>query len=53
MLEIYKEMLKDLLVPNSGVLKIKQNPIRGIYVEGLHEECVVSIEELFGVIEAG
>ena len=45
MLEIYKENLFDLLAGDKMVsdkpavdLKIKENPRRGIYVEGLTEE---------------
>ena len=35
MLEIYKENLYDLLTINKADLKIKESPVRGIYVEGL------------------
>ena len=45
MLEIYKENLFDLFCPEKLVgdakgaeLKIKENPRRGIYVDGLKEE---------------
>ncbi len=45
MLEIYKENLYDLLAGDKMVgdktkeeLKIKENPRRGIYVEGITEE---------------
>ena len=37
MLEIYKENLYDLLNNRANDLKIKENPQRGIYVEGLNE----------------
>lgn len=47
MLEIYKENLYDLFAGDkmvgdktSSELKIKENPRRGIYVEGLNEEVV-------------
>lgn len=36
MLEIYKENLYDLLSINKVDLKIKESPIKGIYVEGLN-----------------
>ncbi len=35
MLEIYKETLYDLLSMNKADLKIKESPVKGIYVEGL------------------
>lgn len=35
MLEIYKENLHDLLNTDKVDLKIKESPIKGIYVEGL------------------
>ena len=43
MLEIYKENLRDLLDPELGSnMKIKQDPRRGIYVDGLTGICVTS-----------
>lgn len=36
MLEIYKETLYDLLSFQKADLKIKESPVRGIYVEGLN-----------------
>lgn len=49
MLEIYKENLYDLLAGDKMVgdktkeeLKIKENPRRGIYVEGLTEEVITT-----------
>jgi len=38
MFEIYNEQVRDLLVkakPQQGGLKIRQNPQKGFYVEGL------------------
>jgi len=37
-LEIYKEIVNDLLVPNNKNLKIRETPSRGVWVEGLTEE---------------
>lgn len=36
-LEIYNEVVKDLLNPKDKGLKIRENPTTGIYVEGLCE----------------
>ena len=57
MIEIYKETLRDLLCanpldPNSD-LKIKEDPRRGTYVEGLSEIYVGSKQELLEVITSG
>jgi kinesin family protein 5 len=53
MLEIYKENLRDLLTDDPVELKIKESPIRGIYVEGLSEYSIVSEEELMCWVEVG
>ena len=56
MVEIYKEQLRDLLydLPDSPPeLKIKEDPKRGTYVEGLTDVCVVSEEEIIEVICIG
>jgi len=36
MMEIYKENLHDLLNQQKVDLKIKESPLKGIYVEGLN-----------------
>jgi len=41
MLEIYKETLYDLLNNRASELKIKENPRKGIYVEGLNEIVII------------
>ncbi|RHY24617.1 hypothetical protein DYB32_008775, partial [Aphanomyces invadans] len=38
-LEIYNEVIKDLLNPSDKVLKIREHPDMGIYVEHLAEVC--------------
>jgi kinesin family member 5 len=56
MIEIYKETLRDLL-HNSNTrgpeLKIKEDPKRGTYVEGLNDVCITSEEEIMAVICTG
>ena len=49
MVEIYKENLKDLLLGQNDPgtdLKIKEDPRRGTYVEGLVEVSIINEEEL-------
>ena len=41
-LEIYNEIVKDLLNPSDKVLKIREHPNMGIYVEHLAEVCGAS-----------
>lgn len=53
MLEIYKETLFDLLSVNRTDLKIKESPVRGIYVEGLNSFNVASERELLDVLDLG
>ncbi len=53
MLEIYKENLHDLLADCATELKIKESPSRGIYVEGLCEIPIASVEELMYYIDLG
>jgi kinesin family member 5 len=56
MVEIYKEQLRDLLHDSpepAPELKIKEDPRRGTYVEGLTDVCIVSEEEIMSVICTG
>jgi hypothetical protein len=56
MVEIYKETLRDLLHDSPSQppeLKIKEDPKRGTYVEGLTEVCIVSEEEMMHVLCTG
>mmetsp|Transcript_15157 Transcript_15157/g.14744 ORF Transcript_15157/g.14744 Transcript_15157/m.14744 type:complete len:175 (-) Transcript_15157:1545-2069(-) len=56
MIEIYKETICDLLhdSPEPGPeLKIKEDPKRGVYVEGITEVCIVNEEEIMEVIYTG
>lgn len=53
MVEVYKEKLNDLLNPQGQKLKIKEDPRKGIFVEGLKQVCVESQDELLEVISLG
>jgi len=52
-LEIYNEMIQDLLNPTERELKIREHPDLGIYVEGLCEMVVKSETEVLKLIEQG
>lgn len=52
-LEIYNEVVKDLLNPSSKHLKIREHPDIGIYVEGLAELVVKNEDEVSRILEQG
>lgn len=62
-LEIYRETIRDLIKNSSlaitgalatpGDLKLRQNPTKGVYVEGLREKFVESADEIIETIREG
>jgi len=52
-LEIYNEVIKDLLNPSDKKLEVRQHPKLGIYVQGLAELVVESSEDVVKYIESG
>jgi hypothetical protein len=52
-LEIYNEVIKDLLNPSDKHLKIREHPDMGIYVEGLAELVVGGASDITELIEQG
>jgi len=52
-LEIYNEVLKDLLNPSEKPLKIRESPDNGIYVEGLCELVVRDSADVQRLIDQG
>jgi len=52
-LEIYNEVIKDLLNPSDKQLKIREHPQMGIYVQSLAELVVSSGAQLSTLIEQG
>ena len=52
-LEIYNEVVKDLLNPSDKPLKIREGTETGIYVEGLCELIVKDAEDMMRLIEQG
>ena len=53
MVEIYMEKLRDLLDNSKTNLRIREDKVRGIYIEDSSESFVSSAEEIFDIIEAG
>ena len=50
-LEIYKEVMYDLLTQQTGEMKIQENPETGIFIDGLSEVYLSSINEFFDYVE--
>ena len=52
-LEIYNEVINDLLDQNNNNLRIREHKQTGIYVDGLKEEVVVSAEQVMAILSMG
>lgn len=52
-MEIYMERIRDLLAPVNDNLPIHEDKARGVYVKGLLEVYVGSIEEVFQILTRG
>lgn len=51
--EIYLEKIKDLLNPTEGNLKIHEDKIKGVFIEGLTEIYVSNDVEVHDIMKAG
>jgi kinesin family protein 3/17 len=52
-LEIYNEIVRDLLVPGSVALRVREHPQRGVFVENLTVLRVTSFEQVLTLIATG
>eukprot|EP00761_Pharyngomonas_kirbyi_P013092 gb/GECH01013119.1/.p1 GENE.gb/GECH01013119.1/~~gb/GECH01013119.1/.p1 ORF type:complete len:907 (+),score=235.75 gb/GECH01013119.1/:1-2721(+) len=52
-LQIYNEVISDLLKPERKHLNIREDKKKGVFVEGLSEWVVRSPEEIYGLMERG
>ena len=52
-MEIYMEKIRDLLVPQNDNLPVHEEKSRGVYVKGLLEVYVSSVQEVFEVMRRG
>ena len=52
-LEIYNETIKDLIVPSTDVLDLREDPVKGTSVAGLSEVEVDSAQEIREVLTFG
>ena len=51
--QIYNEVINDLLDPTNINLKLREDKERGIYVENVKEEVVLSIEHILSLVATG
>ena len=49
----WTQVLNDLLDPSRANLKLREDPKRGFYVEGIKEETLVSAEHALSIIAMG
>lgn len=52
-MEIYMERIRDLLVPQNDNLPVHEEKNRGVYVKGLLEVYVSSVQEVYEVLRRG
>ena len=52
-MEIYMERIRDLLAPQNDNLPVHEEKARGVYVKGLLEIYVSSVQEVFEVMRRG
>ncbi|EEH50306.1 kinesin heavy chain [Paracoccidioides brasiliensis Pb18] len=52
-MEIYMERIRDLLVPHNDNLPVHEEKSRGVYVKGLLEIYVSSVQEVYEVMRRG
>ena len=45
--------MKDLLNPSSKKLRIRESESKGVWVEGLYESCVTSVNEILDLLTLG
>ena len=53
MVEIYMEKIKDLFSPSKCNLKVQDDKVKGIIIEGAKEHYVNSLEEVFELMKEG
>lgn len=52
-MEIYMEKIRDLLMPQNDNLPVHEEKGRGVYVKGLHEFYVGSVDEVYQILDRG
>ena len=52
-MEVYREVIRDLLDPSKVNLQVRDSPLKGIYVEDLTYEFVTCKEDIVELLEMG
>ena len=53
MIEIYMEKIKDLIDPTRENLNVREDKVKGLYIEGLSETEVINAEEAYTCLKCG
>ncbi|CAD7923220.1 unnamed protein product [Amoebophrya sp. A25] len=53
-IEVYNENIRDLLIPSSSEqLELREDPVRGCHIAGVHEFPAQSVEEIMHLLHLG
>eukprot|EP01006_Ploeotia_vitrea_P045200 TRINITY_DN66919_c7_g2_i2.p1 TRINITY_DN66919_c7_g2~~TRINITY_DN66919_c7_g2_i2.p1 ORF type:complete len:683 (+),score=401.25 TRINITY_DN66919_c7_g2_i2:24-2072(+) len=52
-MEIYNEIVNDLLAPENTNMRIREDRRKGVFVEGLKEDVVMTGDQVFSLLHAG
>jgi kinesin family protein 5 len=52
-IEVYREVIRDLLDPSKVNLRVRESPAKGVYVDGMTQEFVTCEEEVLQVLAIG
>lgn len=51
--EIYNEHIMDLLSPTGANLQVREDLKRGVFVEGVAEEAILTVKDALGILKRG
>ena len=52
-MELYMEKINDLLDPTKKDLRVREDPVRGVYVDGITETYTSSPDEMLELMQKG
>jgi septal ring factor EnvC (AmiA/AmiB activator) len=52
-IEIYNEIVNDLLNPRNSNLRVREDRRKGVFIEGLKEEVVMAPDQVFSLLHMG
>eukprot|EP01028_Stygiella_incarcerata_P004227 TRINITY_DN1904_c0_g1_i1.p1 TRINITY_DN1904_c0_g1~~TRINITY_DN1904_c0_g1_i1.p1 ORF type:complete len:1331 (+),score=456.95 TRINITY_DN1904_c0_g1_i1:142-4134(+) len=51
--QIYMEMIQDLLRPESANMQIREDPVVGVFIRGVKDEAIENSQQFFELVERG